>query len=56
MDKFRFRLQGIEIIMPDGSRMRYKMDGMTDNIERDRVTYTKLYGARKVLFTYLTIG
>lgn len=56
MDKFRFRLRVIEILMHDGTRMRYPIDGLTDNIERDRNTYKALYGARMVLFTYTTIA
>lgn len=56
MERFRYRLRVIEVLMHDGTRMRHPIDGLTDNIERDRNTYRNLYGARKVLFTYVTIA
>mgnify|MGYP003291558993 CR=1 FL=1 len=55
MERFRYRLRAIEVLMHDGTRKRYPIDGLTDDIERDRNTYRNLYGARKVLFTYVTI-
>lgn len=56
MERFRYRLRAIEVLMHDGTRMRHPIDGLTDNIERDRNIYRNLYGARKVLFTYVTIA
>lgn len=52
MERFKYRILGMIVVMPDGERKRFRFEGLTDDIERDRGIYKGMFGAKRILFTY----